>query len=53
MVSITAVGHRTLAAKQNKQTERLAKTLASGFDSAELKRIAAVVPLLERLTEQF
>jgi DNA-binding MarR family transcriptional regulator len=53
VVSITDVGRHTLAAKQNKQTERLAKLLASRFDRAELQHFAAVVPLLERLTEQF
>jgi len=52
VVSITADGHKTLAAKKNKQTERLAKTLASGFNRAELEQFAAIVPLFERLAEQ-
>jgi DNA-binding MarR family transcriptional regulator len=51
LASITTTGRTTLAAKKNKQTAHLAETLASIFDHAELRQLAATVPLLERLTD--
>jgi DNA-binding MarR family transcriptional regulator len=51
LLSITAAGQQTVWSRRTAKTERLAQALATGFSPAEVARLAAAVPLLERLAE--
>ncbi|MFE9552521.1 MarR family winged helix-turn-helix transcriptional regulator [Streptomyces sp. NPDC006692] len=50
VLSVTAAGRKALQDKRNERAELLSRALSSGdFTRAELKQLAAVAPLLERL----
>lgn len=49
IVSLTAHGLRLLRDRRADRTDRLARALSTGFTRAELKRLAATAPLIERL----
>ncbi|WP_329467091.1 MarR family winged helix-turn-helix transcriptional regulator [Streptomyces sp. NBC_01431] len=50
VLSVTAAGRQALQDKRNERAELLSRALSSGdFTRAELKQLAAVAPLLERL----
>ena len=50
-VSVTAAGQQTVWSRRAARTERLAQALTSGFAPAEVARLAAAVPLIERLAD--
>jgi DNA-binding MarR family transcriptional regulator len=52
LLSVTAAGQQTVWSNRAAKTERLAQALATGFTRAEVDRLAAAVPLLERLAER-
>jgi DNA-binding MarR family transcriptional regulator len=52
LLSVTAAGQQTVWSARTAKTERLAQALASGFTRAEVQRLAAAVPLLQRLAER-
>jgi len=49
VLSVTAAGRKLLRAKRNVRVQQLSNALAEGFSPAELKRLMAAAPLLERL----
>jgi DNA-binding MarR family transcriptional regulator len=49
ILSVTESGLEVLRHRRNRRTEQLALALSSGFTTAELERLAAAAPLLERL----
>jgi hypothetical protein len=49
---VTAAGRRLLGARRSARAEQLARALEAEFTSAELRRLQASVPLLERLAER-
>jgi DNA-binding MarR family transcriptional regulator len=49
--SISKAGGQAMNNRRNARTEQLARALSTGFTQAELKRLIAVAPLLERLAE--
>ena len=49
VLSVTAAGRKLLRDKRNARVQQLAVALADGFSPAELKRLMAAAPLLERL----
>jgi DNA-binding MarR family transcriptional regulator len=49
--SVSKSGVQATNNRRNARTEQLARALSTGFTQAELKRLAAVAPLLERLAE--
>ena len=49
VMSITNAGQQVLRDRRNESTRRLAQALSTGFTSAELEQLMAVVPLLDRL----
>jgi DNA-binding MarR family transcriptional regulator len=51
VLSVTDSGRQVLQNKRNARTERLAKALAAGFTSSELRQLEAAAPLLERLAQ--
>lgn len=52
VLTVTDAGLRALKDKRNARTELVARALASGmFTPAELERLAAAAPLLERLAQ--
>jgi hypothetical protein len=51
VLSLTATGRRVLRERRDERTERIAKALAGRFTPAEVRRLGAAVPLLERLAE--
>lgn len=51
VLSVTGSGRQVLQNKRNARTERLAKALAAGFTSSELRQLEAATPLLERLAQ--
>jgi DNA-binding MarR family transcriptional regulator len=51
VLSATESGRQVLQNKRNARTERLAKALAAGFTSSELRQLEAAAPLLERLAQ--
>jgi DNA-binding MarR family transcriptional regulator len=52
LLSVTAAGRHTVWSARTAKTERLAQALATGFTPAEVDRLAAAVPLLQRLAER-
>jgi DNA-binding MarR family transcriptional regulator len=52
VISLTKAGLRALRNRRNARTEQLARALSTGFTRAELKQLAAVAPLLERLAQK-
>jgi DNA-binding MarR family transcriptional regulator len=51
VLSITEAGQQILQGKRNARTEQLAQALAARFTPDELRQLAAVAPLLERLAQ--
>ena len=51
VLSVTEAGQQVLQDKRNARTEQLAQALAARFTPDELRRLAAVAPLLERLAQ--
>jgi DNA-binding MarR family transcriptional regulator len=51
VVAISDAGVEVLRSRRNARTELLAQALSSGFTRAELKQLAEVAPLLERLAQ--
>ena len=51
-ISIAAAGRALLAAKSEEINELLRRAVADGFSSDELRKLAAAVPLLERLADR-
>jgi len=49
VLSVTRAGRKLLRAKRNARVQQLSDALADGFSPAELKRLMAAAPLLERL----
>jgi len=49
VMSLSEAGLQALRARRNSRTEELARALSSGFSDAELNRLRAAAPLLERL----
>jgi DNA-binding MarR family transcriptional regulator len=49
VLSATAAGRKLLRDKRNVRAQQLSDALADGFSPAELKRLLAAAPLLERL----
>jgi hypothetical protein len=43
---------RTLASREQAINEHVRRALSDGFDSAEQRQIAAVIPLLERFANE-
>jgi hypothetical protein len=50
-MSLSEAGLQALRARRNSRTEELARALSSGFSDAELDRLRAAAPLLERLAQ--
>jgi DNA-binding MarR family transcriptional regulator len=51
VISATKAGLQVLRKRRNARTQQLARALSNGFTRSELRRLAAVAPLLERLAE--
>ena len=51
VMSLSEAGLQALRARRNSRTEELARALSSGFSDAELDRLRAAAPLLERLAQ--
>jgi DNA-binding MarR family transcriptional regulator len=51
VLSITKSGTRLLSDKHNGRAEQLAKALAAGFTSSELRQLMIAAPLIERLAQ--
>lgn len=51
-VALTEAGRRALRQRRSARTEQLARVLEADFTDAELKRLMAALPLLERLAER-
>jgi DNA-binding MarR family transcriptional regulator len=51
VLSVTEAGLELLRNKRGARTEQLAQALSAGFTAAELRQLAAVAPLLERLAQ--
>jgi DNA-binding MarR family transcriptional regulator len=51
VMSLSEAGLQALRARRNSRTEELARALSSGFSDAELNRLRAAAPLLERLAQ--
>jgi len=51
VMSLSEAGLQALRARRNSRTEKLARALSSGFSDAELDRLRAAAPLLERLAQ--
>jgi hypothetical protein len=49
ITAITEAGRGTLASREQTVNQHLGRALRDGFDAAERRQIAAVIPLLERL----
>ncbi len=49
IVSITPAGLRLLRERRAARTERITRALEGGFTQADLRRLAAAAPLIERL----
>ena len=52
VASITRAGTRILNSRRGEKTGRIEEVLASEFTTEELARLAAAVPLLERLAQR-
>jgi DNA-binding MarR family transcriptional regulator len=51
VLSVTGAGLELLRNKRGARTEQMAQALSAGFTAAELRQLAAVAPLLERLAQ--
>jgi DNA-binding MarR family transcriptional regulator len=51
LLSLTEAGQRVMQDKRNARNEQLAKVLAATFTPGEIRQLAAVAPLLERLAQ--
>lgn len=51
IISITERGLGLLRRRRNAKTEQMARALATGFSPAEIRLLADVAPLLERLAQ--
>lgn len=51
VMSITPAGQQVLRDRRDDSTRRLAQALSTGFTSAELDQLMAIVPLLDRLAQ--
>jgi DNA-binding MarR family transcriptional regulator len=49
VMTITAAGRTMLAARRSESVQRLAEVLGADFTAAERRRLAAALPLLDRL----
>jgi DNA-binding MarR family transcriptional regulator len=52
VISLSGAGSEALRDRRNARTAQLAKVLSSEFTSSELRQLAAVVPLIERLAQR-
>lgn len=52
VLSITEAGRRLVHDRRGARTELIARALGDGFTAAELERLRAAAPLLERLAEK-
>ena len=52
VTAITDAGRATLASREQVISERMTRALRQGFDADEQRQIAAVIPLLERLSDE-
>ena len=52
VLSSTAEGRKLLRDKRNVRVQQLSEALAGGFSPADLKRLMAAAPLLERLGQR-
>jgi DNA-binding MarR family transcriptional regulator len=51
LIDIAAAGRRLLAEKRKMVSESVDDAIAAGFNDSELRQLARVVPLLERLAD--
>ena len=51
VLSVTDAGREVMRNRRNARTELLAQALSAGFTPAELSRLMAAAPLLERLAQ--
>jgi DNA-binding MarR family transcriptional regulator len=51
VLSVTPAGLHLLRSKRSARTGQLAQALSTGFTAAELRRLMAAAPLLERLAQ--
>jgi DNA-binding MarR family transcriptional regulator len=51
VMSLTEAGREMLRNRRNARTQQLAKALSTGFTPAELRRLLAAAPLIERLAQ--
>jgi DNA-binding MarR family transcriptional regulator len=51
ILSATEAGRKALGDKHDARTELLARALSTGFSTAELRRLMAAAPLIERLAQ--
>lgn len=51
VISVTEAGLRALWDRRNARTQQIAQALSAGFTRAEIERLAAATPLLERLAQ--
>jgi DNA-binding MarR family transcriptional regulator len=51
VISVTEPGLRALWDRRNARTRQIARALSAGFTRAEIERLAAATPLLERLAQ--
>ena len=51
VMSLSEAGRQALRDRRTSRTEALARALSSGFSEAELDRLRAAAPLLERLAQ--
>jgi DNA-binding MarR family transcriptional regulator len=52
VTTITEAGRATLASREQIISEHMTRALRQGFDADERRQIAAVIPLLERLSDE-
>jgi DNA-binding MarR family transcriptional regulator len=52
LISLAPAGRRIVVDRRSANTARMAGALAEGFTPAEQRRLAAVLPLLERLADR-
>ncbi len=52
MTAITEAGRASLASREHVISEHMTRALRQGFDADERRQITAVIPLLERLSDE-
>lgn len=52
LMSVTDAGRKLLTDRRSRNTQRVARALAEGFDAEERRRLLEVIPLLERLADE-